>query len=147
MMWQCPQCKTLLVRKNLSHSCGNYSIEDFLKNKNPGSVRLFWFFIGEWKKIGDIMLHPVKTSISLLVRVRFCRVNRVTKTGIVAHLWLKQKITSPKFFKVEKLGLNDYLHHFEINCESFIDAEFLKYMKMAYEIGERKYLAANTENE
>jgi hypothetical protein len=139
-MWQCPKCKAEFVQRNLQHSCGIYSVEDFLKGKTQRSIQLFWFYIHEWRKIGDIKLHPVKTSVSLLVKVRFSRVNRITKDGIVGHLWLKEKVVSGKFFKVEKLLPTDYLHHFEIKDESFIDNEFRKYMKMAYEIGERKHI-------
>jgi hypothetical protein len=139
-MWECPECKAAFVQKNISHSCGNYSVEDFLKNKNSHLIRLFWFFIDEWEKIGGIKLHPVKTSVALLVKVRFCRINRISRNKIVGHLWLKQEVASRKFFKVEKIGNSDYLHYFEVKSEAFIDDEFLEYMKMAYEIGERKYL-------
>ena len=137
-MWICPECGAYFVQRNLSHSCGKFSVQDFLEGKTQRSVDLFWYFLSCWERIGPFRVHPVKTSVSLLVEVRFCRINRLTKSGIVCHLWLKQKLDSHKFVKVELLGKEDYLHHFRLTDETFIDAEFEEYMKMAYMIGQRK---------
>ncbi|MGE3467015.1 MAG: DUF5655 domain-containing protein [Pyrinomonadaceae bacterium] len=139
-MWTCPHCGAEFVQENLSHSCGHFTVDAFLRGKSQRAIELFWFFIHSWNKVGAVKVHPVKTSVSLLVEVRFCRINRVTTAGILGHLWLKERIISRKFFKVEKFRRNDYVHHFELKDESFIDDEFLKYMKMSYEIGRRKHL-------
>lgn len=136
-MWTCPKCRTELVQKNLAHSCGNYTTEDFLRGSSPRSVELFWIFVEAWKKIGEVKLHPVKTSVSIMNKVRFARVNRIKQDSIVCHLWLKQKVESAKFFRIDQLGASDFIHHFEIADESFIDDELVRYMKMAFELGER----------
>ena len=142
-MWTCPRCGAELVRKNLSHSCGDFSIEEFLSGKSDRAVRLFRFFIDQWKCFGKVKLHPVKTSVSIMTKVRFARVNRIKRDSIVCHLWLKRRLDSDKFFKIEKFGSNDFVHHFEISDESFIDDEFREFMRMAYEVGEQKHLAGD----
>jgi Domain of unknown function (DUF5655) len=139
-MWTCPKCGASLVQKNLSHSCGDYTVEGFLAGKPSRGVELFWYFLNEYKKIGPITLHPVKTRIAFMVDVRFAAVNRVGKEFLDGHLWLKERVTSPKFYKIEYLGHDNYIHRFRIREEGEIDDEFRSFMRMAYEIGQRKHL-------
>jgi hypothetical protein len=141
-MWTCPKCKAQFVQKNLWHSCGDYSVEGFLKGKSERGKELFWFFVHEYQKIGPIILHPVKGRVAFMVKVRFSGVNTVGDDFIEGSFWLKEKMDSEKFFKIEHLSGNDYIHRFRIHDESFIDKEFLKYMKMAYAIGERKHITS-----
>jgi hypothetical protein len=141
-MWTCPECQAEFVQKNSSHSCIKSSLEDFLKDKSSRSRELFQYFLNEFQKIGPFKLHPVKTRIALMVEVRFCAINRFTQNYIDGHLWLKQRIDSKKFYKIQPLGPSDYIHHFRINDVNFIDDEFRKYMSKAYEIGQRKYISA-----
>ena len=141
-MWTCPKCNTAFVQRNLTHSCGRFSVDGFLKGKSDHAVRLFWFFINEWKNFGEVKLHPVKTSVSILDQVRFARVNRIKRGSIVGHLWLKQECPSDKFFRIEKLGASDFVHHFEMADESSIDDEFRGFMSLAYDVGQRKHIRA-----
>jgi hypothetical protein len=46
-MWTCPTCKHKFYNKNQSHSCGNYTIDDFLKGKNEKGIALFHYFLSE----------------------------------------------------------------------------------------------------
>ena len=137
-MWTCPKCGADFVQRNLAHSCGHFTAEEFLAGKTERAIRLFWFFVDQWKHAGNVKLHPVKTSVSIMDKVRFARINRVKRNSIVCHLWLKERVESSKFFRIEKLLPNDYIHHFEITDESFVDDEFRRYMKMAYDLGRRK---------
>ncbi len=139
-MWTCPKCNAQFVQKNLWHSCGDYSVESFLKGKSDRGKELFWWFVSEYQKIGPIKLHAVKTRVAFMVEVRFSGVGKIGSDFIEGTFWLKEKIDSDKFFKIEHLSGNDYIHRFRIYDESFIDDEFLKYMKMAYAIGERKHI-------
>ena len=139
-MWTCPKCKAQFVQKNIWHSCGNYTVEQFLEGKSLRAIDLFYYFLNEYKKIGPIILHPVKTRIAFMVKVRFSGVNRLGRDYIQGAFWVKEKIISDKFYKTEEYTPNDFGHYFRIYNESDIDDEFRKYMKMAYKIGERKHL-------
>src|SRR3982751_3188518 len=99
-MWTCPKCNALLVQKNLSHSCGPYTVDDFLKGKSEHGKKLFWYFLREYEKIGPIILHPVKTRIALMVKVRFSAIGMIGEDYINGHLWLKSRINSRKFYKI-----------------------------------------------
>src|SRR5688572_6716999 len=40
-LWRCPKCGAKLITRNLSHACGEHSIEAFLKGKSERSRALF----------------------------------------------------------------------------------------------------------
>lgn len=146
-MWTCPKCKAQFVQKNLWHSCGHFTVEGFLKGKPDRGVQLFQYFLKEYRKIGPILLHPVKTRIAFMVQVRFSGVNRIGRDHIAGGFWLKQKMPSKKFYKIEFIPKDNWLHYFRLHDESEIDAEFRRYMRMAYAIGQRKLLLKKTKRQ
>src|SRR5262245_19271912 len=111
-MWTCPKCKHKFYNKNQSHSCGNYTVEDFLKNKSPKAAGLFTYFLGQYRKIGDFELHPVKTRIALLTKMRFCSVNKIGMDFIDVHFVLTEPhYDNLCFYKIENLANRFFLHH------------------------------------
>jgi hypothetical protein len=136
-MWTCPRCGAQFVQKNLWHSCGIFSVDDLLKGRPEPVKKLFWYFIDEFKSFGPVILHPTKTRVALMVQVRFASINRINKTALHCHLWLKRKPDSKKFYRIDILSRNDFVCHFKLEDENFIDMEFRKYMKQAYENGKR----------
>jgi len=137
-MWTCPRCGAQFFNKNVRHACGNYSVEKILEGKSEKSKVLFWNVVNEFRKFGPLSLHPVKTRVALMIQVRFASINRVSKDAVYGHLWLKRKPDSKKFYRVDVLSRNNFICHFKIAEESFIDLEFCKYMKQAYENGKRQ---------
>lgn len=137
-MWTCPRCGAHFTNKNAWHACGDYSVEKYLEEKLAEMKRLFWFVVNEFRKFGPLSLHPAKTRVALMIQVRFAAINRIAKDAIHGHLWLKRKPDSKKFYRVDVLSRNDFICHFKITEEGFIDLEFRKYMKQAYENGKRE---------
>ena len=77
-----------------------------------------------------------KSRISFQARVRFAGIPRATKDGLVGGLWLKHRIKSPRFTRVEYLPPNNYLYQFRIASEKALDAEALAWLREAYKIGQ-----------
>ena len=138
-MWTCPKCKQKFYNKNQSHSCGKYSVEDFLKSKTETAVNLFHHFIQEYKTIGDFELHPVKTRVALLTLMRFASINKIGKDHIDGHLVLVEPFDVEFFFKVDNLSNRFFVHHFRLYEKSDVKP-LKKYMKMAYDVGLRKHV-------
>lgn len=138
--WTCPECGARFFQKNLPHSCVRISESEFLSGKSERAVELYRYFLNEYEKIGPITLHIVKTRIAFMVLVRFSGVSKFGKDYIEGTFWLKEKIKSPKFHRIETLPNDNYIHSFRISNESDIDNEFRKYMRMAYDIGLRKHI-------
>jgi hypothetical protein len=137
--WTCPDCDAKLVSKNLSHSCIRRTVDDFFADKPPAGVAFAKAFIEEARKLGPVTLHPVKTRIALMVEVRFAAINRIGKTSIRAHLWLKEKPASTRFDRVDDLG-GDFVCHFTVSDDRPIDAELRRFLAKSYAIGQRRHL-------
>jgi hypothetical protein len=139
-IWICPKCGGQYFQKNLWHSCTRYTVQEFLNGKSERAIQLYNFFLDEYKKIGPIIIHPLKSRLAFMVLVRFSGVNKLGKDYIEGAFWLKERIESPRFYKTEYIPKDNYIHRFRIYNETEIDDEFKSYMRMAYEIGERKHI-------
>ncbi len=140
-MWTCPKCHQTFVNRNQSHSCGTYSVDRFLKGKSREGVALFRYFLAEFRKIGRFMLHPVKTRVALLTKMRFCAVNKIGPDFIDIHLVLTESHHEDQCFRrIENLGDRFYIHHLRIRRKSDISREVRKCMKLAYRIGNREHV-------
>src|SRR4030095_12065908 len=139
-MWTCPKCGHSFYNKNQSHSCGKYTVDDFLKGKSEESLDLFKFFLSEYKKIGDFQLHPVKTRIALLTKMRFCSINKIGKDYIDIHLVLTQPHNNLCFYRIDNLANRFFVHHAKIYSRKDISDELKRYMKLAYNTGNREHV-------
>ena len=141
-MWTCPRCRHKFVHKNQSHSCGNYTVGDFLRGRPRKAVDLFHDFIRQYRRIGPFRLDPVKTRVALLTLIRFCAINRIGEDYIDVHFVLTEPHdTGGRFRRVENLGNRFYIHHLRIRQKADIDGEVLKCMRLAYRIGKRGHIA------
>ena len=140
-MWTCPKCHHKFVNKNQSHSCGHYSVADFLEGKSKQAIGLFDHFLAEYRKIGRFDLHPVKTRVALLTQMRFCAINKMGEDFLDVHFVLTEPHTESSLFRrIENLGNRFYIHHLRICRKSDINAEVRKFMKLAFDIGNRKHI-------
>ena len=140
-MWTCPNCNHKFYNSNQSHSCGSFTVDDFLIGKSEIMIHLFHYFISEYRKIGVFDIHPVKSRVALLTKMRFCSINKIGADFINIHLVLTQPYSDTKcFYKIDNLNNRFFVHHFKIHNKSDINREAGKYMELAYEIGNRKHV-------
>ena len=139
-MWTCPECKAQFVTRNLWHSCVRMTSDEWLKSKPTRGVELYKHFLNEYRKIGPITLHTVKSRIAFMVQIRFSGVNKIKEDFIEGAFLLPENIDDERFFRVEFIPPIYFVHRFRLHDKSEIDDSFRKYMKMAYEMGERKHL-------
>lgn len=140
-MWTCPECKHQFYNKNQSHSCGNYSLDDFLEGKPVAMAALFYDFLSEYQDVGPFELHPVKTRVALLTKMRFCSVNKIGADHIDIHLVLTSSFDRAScFYKIDNLAGRFFVHHARLYDKSDITDELKKYMVMAYDTGNRMHV-------
>ncbi|HVV56518.1 MAG TPA: DUF5655 domain-containing protein [Mucilaginibacter sp.] len=140
-MWTCPRCGHHFYNKNQSHSCGGYTVDDFLEGKPEHSVQLFNDFLDEYRKIGPFELHPVKTRIALLTKMRFCSVNKIGAGHIAIHLVLTTPFEHTLcFYKIDNLANRFFVHHARIYDHEDFTAELKYYMALAYKTGNREHI-------
>ena len=87
--------------------------DEFFGGREPQRAlyRAFRAFV---ERCGPIKVNINKTRISFQARARFASVNRVTRDGLACHLWLKRRIESPRFTRIEHLPPGDYVHNFKL---------------------------------
>jgi len=142
VMWTCPKCGHKFYNKNQSHSCDNYSVEDFLNGKAEKAIGLFNYFISEYRKLGDFELDPVKTRVALLTKMRFCSINKVGRDFIDVHFVLVKPYNNTCFYKIDNLGDRFFVHHLKIFNREDITQEVIKFMRLAYDVGNRTHVTA-----
>lgn len=135
----CPECGAKLVTRNLSHSCVKRTVAEFFADKPRSGVALAKALIAEARKLGPLTLHPVKTRIALMHRVRFAAIYRIGEGVIRGHIWLRERRASSRFARIEQLG-KDFLYHFVVSAEQPIDAELRRFLALAY----RSHLKSST---
>jgi hypothetical protein len=138
-MWVCPKCKQRFVNTSQSHSCGSYSVENFLKNKSDHGVALFKAFLRAYDSIGPYTLHPVKTRVALLTKMRFASVNRIGTKFLSGHLVLTTAQPPELFHRIDNLNNRYFVHHFKIYTAKDL-LPLKKYFKMAYATGNRDHI-------
>src|SRR5690349_10039288 len=87
-LWQCPKCDRPFANRNQSHSCGKYSVDDFLAGKSKHSIALFNRFRQMIESCGPVILAPAKTRVGFQVRMIFASVNKLNDDGLFAHVVL-----------------------------------------------------------
>lgn len=78
-MWKCLKCNQRFLHVNQNHSCNELIVEDFLRGKSENTVLLFYFFIDEYQKLGDFVLHPAKSRVAFAAKTRFGYIHRLGK--------------------------------------------------------------------
>lgn len=138
-LWICPKCRRKFAIRNQWHSCGRYTVRDYLKNKSPQAIALYRRFVALVKKCGPVIVVPVKTRISFQVRMNFAAVDRLNNSSLYAHVVLARPHKNPRFSKVESFSPRNHVHHFLIRSLEELDDEVLSWLKEAYEVGEQKH--------
>lgn len=138
-LWQCPKCGQQFVSKNLWHSCFTQSLDQFFQGKNPKLKRLYQDYLQFVEKIcGKVIVNVNKTRISFQLKTRFAGVPRVTKDELICGFWLKKKIESPRFSKVEFIPPDNYVYQFRIKDKKDLDKEVASWITQACLVGNRE---------
>jgi hypothetical protein len=120
----------------MAHSCFTQSIDDFFKGKNPKLRTLYDAYAQLIENIcGPVIVNVNKTRISFQARTRFAAVPGMTKDTLICHVWLKTKIESPRFSKVELFPPNNYVCQFRIKEAGELDDEVASWIAEAYRVG------------
>ncbi len=138
-LWTCPKCGKKLVGKNMSHSCVRRTMDEFFAGKDPQSRKLFEAFLKLARQCGPVRADVAKTRIALQARTRFAALDAITKDGVLFHIWLKHKITSPRFIRVELYKPSNYVHYFRVADPRELDDEVLEWLKQGYKVGMQEY--------
>ncbi len=134
-LWVCPSCRKRFVTRNMWHSCGNHTVEAFLEGKSD-VARAYWDRLCELVgNCGPYSIVANKTRLAFMVRVRFAGMSAVSDRGMSFAFWLKRRIDSPRFRKIEHYGGSDWGYHVRVASLDHLDDEVQEWLCMAYEVG------------
>ena len=139
-LWLCPKCDRPFANRNQSHSCGRYSVEDFLRGKSKHSIALFNRFRQMIESCGPVILAPAKTRVGFQVRMIFASVNKLNDDGLFAHLVFARRFEHPRFTKVESFSPRNHANNFRIQTLEELDDEVLEWMRESYKVGNQEHL-------
>jgi hypothetical protein len=116
------------------HSCVRSTAAHFFRESDPKLKRLYAEFLRFVRQIGPVTVNVTKTRISFQRHVRFAGVAAVRKDALIAGFWLKRRIQSPRFGRVEFIPPDNYIYQFRLERSSELDAEVEGWLREAYQL-------------
>jgi hypothetical protein len=120
----------------MAHSCFTQSVDAFFEGKNPALRVLYDAYLQLIESVcGPVIVNVNKTRISFQARTRFAAVPGMTKDTLICHVWLKKRIESPRFTRIEFIPPNNYVCQFRIKDVAELDDEVASWIAEAYHVG------------
>jgi hypothetical protein len=139
-LWQCPKCGRPFANRNQPHSCGAYSVEQFLSGKNGHAIALYTRFAELVNACGPVIMAPAKTRIGFQVKMIFAAINRLTDQTLEAHVILARRYEHPRFNRIESLSAKNHVHHFRVHTVAELDDDVASWLAEAYLVGQQEHL-------
>jgi hypothetical protein len=133
-LWTCPKCGAKLVTKNLSHSCGRATVDDWKARMGPRARQFYDRFEQMIAACGDYHVAPAKTRIAFLGRVRFAGITSLSEEGMTCGFSLPHPVSSPRFSKVEEVVPGWWVHRLRITEVDQLDREVQAWLRESYRL-------------
>lgn len=139
-LWRCPECGRPFANRNQSHSCGRFTVAEFLAGKPEAARALYQAFVALVERCGPVILAPGKTRVGFQVRMIFAAVDRLGADTLDAHVVLARRLEHPRFRRIESISPRNHVHHFRIRSVAELDDEVAGWLEEAYRVGEQAHL-------
>ena len=139
-LWRCPRCGERLVTRNMSHSCGKYSLKAHFAGCGPDVFRMFKKFAAMVRRCGPARIIPQKTRIVFQARARFAGV-QMRRSYLLVSFASTRRLEDPRFVRIERYMPRWYGHFVRVGSQRDLDADLQRWLRAAYAIGEQKHLA------
>jgi hypothetical protein len=133
-LWTCPRCGAKLITKNLWHSCGAATIEDWRGRMGPRARALYDGFERMIARCGEYHVAPAKTRVAFLARVRFAGITSLSEKGMTCAFALPRPLRSPRFLKVEEVAPGWWSHRLRITDPEELDRELEAWIRESYRL-------------
>jgi hypothetical protein len=134
-LWTCPRCGKSYVTRNLSHSCVIIPLEAHFVGR-PISRKLYQAVLRLLQADGPVTVSVSRTRIEFMTRVRFAGL-RPRRDYVWLGFWLKRRVESPRFHKVEYLGHQDWIYQLRLRDEVELDGELRAWLREARAVGDQ----------
>jgi hypothetical protein len=128
------------VTRNIWHSCGPDTVEAFLEGKGAKARALWEALVELVADLDPSEFVANRTGIGFMVRVRSAGVRSISDRGMTVGFWLKRRIESPRFTRVEHLERNDWIYTFRVRSPEELDDEVRGWLRESYDVGSQRHL-------
>ncbi len=133
-LWTCPECGAKFVMKNLWHSCGKATLDDWKSRMGRQARGLYDRFERLIAACGKYHVAPAKTRIAFLGRVRFAGITRLSERGMTCAFSLPHPLSSPRFAKVEEIAPGWWVHRLRITDARQLDEQVQSWLRESYRL-------------
>lgn len=132
-LWICPACGARLVSRNLSHSCGQWSLETLFASSTPSALALARTYVAMLHSLGDVQVIAQKTRLVAVARVRFAGLTP-RKQGFLGNFALHRWVSSPRIGKTEEYGPRWRFHYVRIGSAADLDDELRGWLQESHDV-------------
>ena len=129
----CPRCGARLVSRNLSHSCGQFTLEALFARTPASVLELARSYVSMLESLGDVQVLPQKTRLVCVARVRFASAYP-RKDGYLAGFALERWLESPRIVKTEDYGARWRYHFVYVRSQADLDDELRAWLQESHDI-------------
>ncbi len=133
-LWTCPKCGAKFVTKNMWHSCGEATLEEWRARMGPCARALYDRFEAMIAACGEYDVGPAKTRIAFLGRVRFAGITSLSENGMSCNFALPHPLKSKRFAKVERIGAGWWAHRLRVRDPGELDDEVQGWLRESYRL-------------
>jgi hypothetical protein len=132
-LWICPSCGARLVSRNLSHSCGSWSLEALFAASTPQALELARSYVAVLESLGDVQVITQKTRLVAVARVRFAGLVP-RRSGFIANFALHRWVSSPRIVRTEEYGPRWRFHHVRVGSAADLDDELRAWLQESHDV-------------
>ena len=133
-LWTCPKCGLKFVTRNLWHSCGYATIDDWFARLGPRGRALYDRLESLIARCGDYHVSPAKTRIAFLGRVRFASISKISNESMTFGFALPRPLKSHRFVTVVEAVPGWWQHRLHITEPSQLDADVQRWLRESYRL-------------
>jgi hypothetical protein len=130
-LWQCPRCGRQFAKRNQSHSCGAYSIDNQFRGKSPSLRKVFDQLLNKVSQFGPVRSDTVRSAINITNRFHFAMVY-VLRDSLKVDFSSNRKLDSKRILRSQKMSENSYINYLKLTSPEDTDEELLGWLKEAY---------------
>ena len=104
-LWSCPQCQRKFAKANQWHSCGEFTVEQYLDGKPAEIVALFDRLVELAKVSCPMIVAPTKSMVLFKARTSFAEV-KAKNDRLDVHVAFSKRVRSPRFRR-QNAGLGE----------------------------------------
>ena len=133
-LWTCPKCGAKLLTRNLWHSCGYATLEDWKARMGPNARALYDRFEQMIAACGEYHIAPAKTRIAFLGLVRFAGITKLNESEMVCSFSLPKPLKSKRIAKIEEIIPKWCVHQLRVTDPSELDDEVQGWIRESFRL-------------